>query len=229
MIKKNSVVLLSAGLDSTVNFYAALLETNVKLALTFDYGQRAASQEIDHAKKIADLQKIPHKVVNLSWLKDIGKSALTNETLTVPTGKTISLDNLQVSHSTARAVWIPNRNGVFLNVAASYAEGLEADIIVPGFNREEAATFPDNSLDFVRATRKAFNYSTANQVDVQCYTITMTKPEIVELGKKLNVPFDLIWPCYFSKPKWCGECESCKRTKRALMMGRLDASKLFEV
>ncbi len=100
-------------------------------------------------------------------------------------------------------------------------------MIVPGFNREEAVTFPDNSLDFIRATRKAFAYSTASKVDVQCYTINMSKTEIVDLGRKLQVPFNNIWPCYFNYDKWCGECESCLRAKRAFQLTKVDVSQLF--
>ena len=40
-----AVVLLSGGLDSAVNLKQALDETGVALALTFDYGQRAAARE----------------------------------------------------------------------------------------------------------------------------------------------------------------------------------------
>lgn len=225
--KKDSVVLLSAGLDSTVNFYSALVETNVKLAITFNYGQRAAQKEIECAQAIAKEKNVTHVVIDLPWLKDLGKSALTHETNIMPTGKSVSIDNPQISEATARSVWVPNRNGVFLNIAASFAESMNAEMIVPGFNREEAATFPDNSLDFIRSVRKAFVYSTSTKVDVQCYTIAMSKVEIVELGKKLNVPFEKIWPCYQAKEKWCGECESCLRTKRAFTVQRLDFKNLF--
>lgn len=227
-MKKDSVVLLSAGLDSTVNFYAALKESNVVLALTFNYGQKAAEKEIQRAKVIAEGNKIPHQVVELPWLKSLGKSSLTQDRSAIPIGKSVAIDNNQVSAATAKAVWVPNRNGIFLNIAAAYAESMAAELIVPGFNREEAVTFPDNSLDFVRSARKSFSYSTANMVDVQCYTITMSKVDIVDLGKKLNVPFDKIWPCYQAKENWCGECESCQRTKRAFKAHRLDMKHLFE-
>jgi 7-cyano-7-deazaguanine synthase len=226
--KKDSIVLLSAGLDSTVNFYAAKLETNIKLAITFDYGQKAAKKEIEFAKAIADSHNVKHQVVELPWLKDLGSSSLTQDKTSIPVGKNISLDNKQVSESSARAVWVPNRNGVFLNIAASYAESIKAEILVPGFNREEAVTFPDNSLDFIRASRKTFVYSTATGVDIQCYTIAMSKTEIVELGKKLLVPFNKIWPCYQANDLWCGQCESCQRAKRAFRASRLDFSHLFE-
>lgn len=226
-MKNKSVVLLSAGLDSTVNFYAALKETQVVLALTFNYGQRSASKEIKKAKELAALNKIPHLVVDLPWIKDLGLSGLTNEKGFIPTGKQISLDNLKVSTLTAKAVWIPNRNGIFMNIAAGYAESLEAKMIIPGFNAEEAACFPDNSFDFIRNLRKTFSLSTATGVDVQCYTITMTKPEIVKLGQDLKVPFDIIWPCYFAEDKWCGQCESCQRALRAFKIAKVPYEKFF--
>jgi 7-cyano-7-deazaguanine synthase len=171
---------------------------------------------------------VSHTVIELDWFKSLGKSALNHDAVSVPKIRSTSLDDRDLTTRTAKAVWVPNRNGLFLNIAACYAESLQAEMIVPGFNREEAVTFPDNSLDFMRATRKAFGFSTANQVDVQCYTITMSKIEIVELGIKLNVPFKKVWPCYFDHAKWCGECESCQRAKRAFKACKVDVGLHFE-
>ena len=195
-MKNGAVVLLSGGLDSTVNLYAAVKESNVRMAITFDYGQKAAAKEIAVSENLAALCGVPHTVIDLPWFKSLGASALNQSGSSIPKISSTSLDNTDITSRSAKAVWVPNRNGLFLNIAACYAESLMAEYIVPGFNREEAVTFPDNSLDFIRAMRKSFSYSTANHVDVQCYTITMSKIEIVELGKKLGVPFEKIWPCY---------------------------------
>lgn len=222
MIEK-AVVLLSAGLDSSVNFLAALREHEVSLALTFNYGQKAAEKEIEKSKKLAKLKSIPHRVIDLPWLKDLGTSGLTHNKGVIPMGRQVSIDNAKVSGVSAKAVWIPNRNGVFLNIAASFAESLKAKYIIPGFNAEEAATFPDNSFDFIRATRKSLSFSTANQVEVKCYTISMTKPDIAKLGMDLQLPFADIWPCYQNLEQWCGQCESCQRAKRAFKIARVDA------
>ena len=102
-MRKSSVVLLSAGLDSTVNFYAALQETGVKLALTFDYGQRAAAKEVAAARAIAALNQVRHTVVELPWYKDLGVSALTNESKQIPTGKRVGIDSEVLSASSAKA------------------------------------------------------------------------------------------------------------------------------
>ena len=127
------------------------------------------------------------------------------------------MDDLVTSKETAKSVWVPNRNGIFLNVAAGYAESLGADWIVPGFNKEEAATFPDNSAGSLEATTQALSYSTANKVQIKCFTTDKNKTEIVQMGQALKVDWTLMWPCYFSGEKWCGQCESCQRSKRALM------------
>jgi 7-cyano-7-deazaguanine synthase len=102
-----------------------------------------------------------------------------------------------------------------LTVAAGYAESLEASSVIVGFNREEAATFPDNSISYLVAIEKALFYSTKNHVKVICPTRTLDKKQIVRLAKERNFPFELLWSCYQNGNKMCGKCESCQRLKRA--------------
>lgn len=209
------LVLLSAGLDSTVNLFRAKNLHEIAGALTFDYGQRAAHKEVSCAAKICALLGIQHQVVSLPFFKGFGKSALIDSKLEIPKGDQVSIDNFQISTSTAKAVWVPNRNGIFLNIAAGFAEAMDCDVIIPGFNKEESTTFPDNTNEFLKALTHSFSYSTANKIRAVCYTTDLNKTEIVSLGQKLNVPWHLTWPCYFSDEKWCGQCESCQRAKRA--------------
>lgn len=210
-----SVVLLSSGMDSTVNLYEAIKAGSVELALTFHYGQRSAASEIAQSKNIANQLGVRHLTVELPFFKNWGSSSLLNESHTLPTNDEVKIENLEQSRRTAQSVWVPNRNGVFLNIAAGFAESLHADTIVPGFNKEESATFPDNSDDFVKASTRALSFSTANQVKIHCFTINLDKNEIVKRGIELKVDWSLIWPCYQNLDKWCGQCESCLRAKRA--------------
>lgn len=214
-MKQKSIVLLSSGLDSTVNLYEAHRSTEVLLALTFGYGQRAAKSEILSAKRLCDRLSIKHRTLELPFIKEFGKSSLTDERQTVPQGPDVSIDDLATSNRTASSVWVPNRNGIFMNVAAGFAEALGADLIIPGFNKEEAATFPDNTQEFLNALTHSFEFSTANHVKAHCYTTGLNKTDIVKRGLELNVDFSLSWPCYFTDEKWCGQCESCQRAKRA--------------
>ena len=92
---------------------------------------------------------------------------------------------------------------------------MEADFIIVGFNKEEAATFPDNSKAYIDAVNSSLSYSTKNKAKVKCYTHDMVKNEIAQIIVKEEVPWDSIWPCYHAGEKICGECESCKRFLRA--------------
>lgn len=220
-MKTKSVVLLSGGLDSTVNLYEALLKTEVVQVITIDYGQRALEKELQASRKLCQINNLDHQVMDLRWLKDLSASAITNDEGHIPTVE-VQIDDLKQSQLTAKRVWVPNRNGLFLNLAATVAESLEAQFVIPGFNAEEAKTFPDNSLQFIDALNQAFSFSTANQVKVNCYTSELDKTQIVKRGIELKVPFNLIWPCYFDGQIWCGKCESCLRSARAFAANGLN-------
>lgn len=221
-MKHKALVILSSGIDSTVNLYMAHREYDVLATLTFDYGQKSAPKELECAKKLSDQLGIKNIVIPLPWLKNLGQSSLTSENKNIPLGSQVSIESKSISDQTAKSVWVPNRNGVFLNIAASFAESLGCHYVIPGFNAEEASTFPDNSYEFLRALRKSFSYSTKSLVDIQCFTINMTKSDLVKMGQDLLVPFEQTWPCYQNLDQWCGECESCLRAKRAFRQGRVD-------
>lgn len=225
-MKPKAVVLLSAGLDSTVNLFKAHNECDVVLALSFDYGQKASLRELESAQKLSRYLGVKHKILDLKWFKEFNRSSLlTSEQ--VPIGSRVSIDDQQVSEQTAKMVWVPNRNGIFLNIAAGFAESLDADFVVPGFNAEEAATFPDNSESYMESLNQSFSFSTGNHVKVKCYTSSLVKTDIVKMGEALNVPWHLVWPCYFAREKWCGQCESCQRAKRAFREASVDVGPLF--
>ena len=202
-----SIILLSGGLDSLVSLGAGIKEYNIELALTFDYGQKPAKREIEASKKIADYYGIKHKVIELPFLKEITKTALVSGD--VPT------ENLGTEDS-AKAVWVPNRNGLFLNIAASFADADDYTHILFGANKEEGQTFPDNTQEFLDGINESFKYSTFKGVKVAAPLINSYKNDIVKLALELGIPLELAYSCYNSSEKNCGLCESCKNLKSAL-------------
>ncbi|RYD04478.1 hypothetical protein N752_13985 [Desulforamulus aquiferis] len=74
---------------------------------------------------------------------------------------------------------------------------------------------PDNTPEFAQAASAAMAFSTANQVKVLSYTGRLDKGEIVALGHRLGVPWQLLWSCYQAGENMCGRCESCRRFIRA--------------
>lgn len=217
MTRRKSIILLSGGLDSSANLAFTDYFDEPTLALTIDYGQKAAPAEIKAAAKMAKYYGVEHQVLDLKWLGALGGSALTSASMVVPQLKTSELDNEVVTKDSAKQVWVPNRNGVLINVAAAIAESKKAQQVVVGFNKEEAATFPDNSSQFLGVATLSLKYSTGNGVKVACYTDMMVKKEIVQALRNLpkEFPFKDVWSCYLNGDKPCGECESCKRFARA--------------
>lgn len=212
---KSSLILLSGGLDSALSLVLAKQNTEVRLALTFDYGQKAASQEIQAATQICKIYDIPHQILKIPDLMP-DSHPFVNQNQSAPTLAIDELDNPDLTQKTAKAVWVPNRNGILINLAAGIAEANGIDLVVVGFNKEEAQTFPDNSEAYLESLNQAFQYSTQNCVQVASPTSHLNKSEM--LAKILENDFDLtnLWSCYAAKEKMCGECESCQRFKRAL-------------
>ena len=210
-----SIILLSGGLDSLVSLAVAKDEFNIQLALTFDYGQKAVKQEIFASKNICEHYKIEHKVIALNWLKDITQTSLVSEK-EIPAVVLEDLNSLEFVENSAKSVWVPNRNGLFLNIAGCFADSYGYDYVLFGANKEEGQTFPDNTQDFVDSVTKEFEYSTQNRPKVVAPLINLNKNDIVKSAIKHSVPLELTRSCYSTKEKNCGVCESCVRLKSAL-------------
>jgi len=213
---KSALVLLSSGLDSTANLAFAIDEGISVSALTFDYGQNARSNELEHSKKICEYYGVEQKTINLPFFSDFSKSALHN-LAEMPEFSSSELDMETKTRASAAVVWVPNRNGVFIHIGAMVAESMQINTLLVGFNREEAETFPDNSKAYMDIENQALAYSTKNRVYLKSYTDGLSKREIVLATQELSkqFPLDLIWSCYRSGAARCGRCESCKRFERA--------------
>ena len=205
-----SIILMSGGLDSLVSLGLKKDELNIQLGLTFDYGQKAASKEIFASKKICEYYAIEHRVINLDWLASITQTALVAG-CDIPTG-----GRLDDSENSAKSVWVPNRNGLFLNIAGCFADSYGYDSIVIGANKEEGQTFPDNTQEFIDSVNQEFKFSTRVSPKVVAPLINCVKNDIVMLALKNGVPLELTMSCYQSGEKHCGICESCLRLKKAL-------------
>ena len=206
---KRAVVLLSAGLDSTVAMAEWLADGHgVALALTFDYGQKAAAREIAAAQTIATHYDVPHRVIELPWLKDLLPPSLH-------VGKTTPLAGTPEELMSVERVWVPNRNGVLLNIAASFAEANQSGFVIFGANAEEGAAFPDNTEEYRKAMSIALAYSTLNAVQVIAPLVQVDKQGIIRRGLALDVPLSRIWSCYEGGEIQCGACASCIRVREA--------------
>jgi 7-cyano-7-deazaguanine synthase len=212
-----AVILLSGGLDSSLNLALAARAGEARMALTALYGQRAEAAECRAAEALAKYYKVPWRSVNLEWLGTINPTGLTRPEQTLPHLALGELDQLDIISQSMKAVWVANRNGVLLNIAAAHAEAFGLNRVYVGFNREEAATFADNSQQFMTALNKSLSYSTLNGVEVRSFTTNLDKLEILKEAMAIELPLEHVWSCYEAGPERCWKCESCGRTKRGLL------------
>ena len=206
---KKAVILLSGGLDSLAALGFPQNDYSIELALTFDYGQKSLANEIDASQKICKYYNVVHKIIKLEWLKEISRTALVSDA-------DIPVSNLGTKES-AEAVWIPNRNGLFLNIAAAFADSFGFDYILYGANKDEGATFPDNTEEFRKEISKVFENSTLKKPQVVAPLINYTKNDIVRIAIENAMPLQFIYSCYSGGGKHCGICESCRHLKQALI------------
>ena len=168
------------------------------------------------ARQICARYNIRHEVIELPWLKQITGTARVSRQAEVPEPTEAELDEIKGrALETAHLVWVPNRNGAFINIAAAFGDALGLSRIVCGFNAEEGATFLDNTPAYVDAVNKSLTFSCEKPVQVVAPVIHFDKEEIIREGVRIEAPLDLSWSCYFAGRQPCGKCESCMRRARA--------------
>lgn len=206
MMDKKGIILLSGGLDSLISLDIAKKQCNIELALTFNYGQKAFKDEKEASEQIAKFYNIKHEIIELPFLKNITTNALTDPN-----------DN---NFNTLESVWIPNRNGLFLNIAACYCDKFGYDYIIFGANLEEGRAFSDNTKEYIEIADKFFKYSTAKHPLVLAPCVGFDKVQIINYAIDNAVNLNLIKSCYKdsnNSKKHCGECMSCKHLYKAIL------------
>lgn len=217
-----AVVLLSGGLDSTTALYLAKADGHEVHAISFDYGQRH-KRELQSAHAVAEAVGVAsHKVVSLN-LGAWGGSSLTDMNMTVEDG--------DVDRTDIPLTYVPARNMVFLSVAASMAEALDAQHIYIGVSQVDYSGYVDCRKVFIDAMENAINLGTVmsaeqgRHITVHAPFINMTKADEIRLGEKLGVDFSLTWSCYRGGEQPCGTCDSCLlRAKAFKEAGVVDTS-----
>ena len=210
---KKSIVLFSGGLDSTTAIYWALERYEKVFALTFDYGQRNRI-ELDMAGKVAQKLSVPQKILRVN-LKQIGGSSLTDTKLSLP-----QYERMEESEEGLPSTYVPFRNGIFLALAAAWAEVVGIKEIVCGFNVIDSPNYPDTRKQFVQAMQEAINLGTKaslspEKIQIIAPFLKMKKSDIIKEGLSLNVDYSFAISCYCGEEIPCQKCSSCVLRQKA--------------
>ena len=219
-MKKQAVLSLSGGMDSSTLLLHLLANDYEVTALSFDYGQKH-SVELERAQELVEYinlqllnknhppmpkgvtlgrvfgkQPITYQVIKLDGLSNLLKSSLVSGGAEVPEG--------HYAEENMKATVVPNRNKIFSSiiqaVALSIAESKNCNVdIAMGIHAGDHAIYPDCRQEFRDADYGAFTLGNWEAHRVSTYTpyLHTDKFGILEDGleccKKLGLDFDEVY------------------------------------
>lgn len=206
-----AVVLLSGGLDSTTVLAIAREQGFAPYALSFRYGQRHL-HELDAAKAVAERQGVARHVIAQIDLREFGGSALINDDIAVPKGRSAS----EMGHGIP-VTYVPARNTVFLSFALAWAETLGAQDLFIGVNALDYSGYPDCRPEYIAAYEAMANLATRAGVEggarlkIHTPLIAMSKADIVREGLRLQLDYSITSSCYDpgADGRPCEQCDAC--------------------
>ena len=210
-MKKNAIVLLSGGQDSTTCLYWAKKRYDKIEGIFFHYSQR---HEIEYecAKDIAKKTSIKLHEFTIPAFKKIGGSSLTND---------IEMDD---SSKKIPNTFVPGRNIIFLSFAAAVAYKSRINDIIIGVNEEDYSGYPDCRSNFIKSMNTSLQLGLEYEINIITPLQNLSKAGIWQLSDELGI-LDIIkkdtHTCYKGDRSklhsWgygCGECPSCLLRKK---------------
>jgi len=214
--KKTAVVLVSGGMDSALTAVYAI-KKYCPAFLHVNYGQRTEKRELKAFNDIADYFKVKKRlVVDISYLKEIGGSSLTD--------KEIKIVKPDLNSKEVPATYVSFRNANILSIAVSWAEVIKAERIYIGAVEEDSSGYPDCRKVFFDSFNKVISTGTQTGTKIKIVTpiINFSKKDIVFKSVKYKSPLHLTWSCYKENKIACGECDSCALRLRGFQSAGVD-------
>lgn len=200
-----SVVLVSGGLDSTTLLHWVVKAAKDDVhALTVSYGQRHI-KEIECAEYQCDLLNVPYSVLDLSFLSKF----LNSSSLIASSG--IEVPHVQeVMGDPQPSTYVPNRNMIFLSIAAAFAENIEASFLYYGAQVHDIYGYWDTTRSFLNKINEVFELNRKAKLKIQAPFINLRKSDIIKLGVyDLDIDYSQTWSCYNGTDLACGVCGTC--------------------
>jgi len=203
-----AVVLLSGGMDSTVLCARTVVEYDRVLALSVDYGQRHV-REVAAASRVAEYLRVEHQIIDLTTVGALLPSALTADQ-PVPHG--------HYADESMRVTVVPNRNAIFLMVAAGIAAARDMEVVRTAVHAGDHPVYPDCRPEFIRAASAAAHEGTGGRVWIDAPYVHASKADICADGPVWGAPLHLTWSCYEGGDVHCGRCGTCVERREAFLL-----------
>jgi 7-cyano-7-deazaguanine synthase len=206
----DSVVIVSGGMDSVTLLHHLIKEEQRKPAvITFLYGQKH-NKEINYAKSQTSLLGCrEHMVLDLALLLPLfAHSALVIGGAAVP-------DAGEVLGDPQPATYVPNRNMIFLALAAAYAETHGVGDVFYGAQRHDLYGYWDTTPQFLEQLNQVYRLNRKTPIKIQAPFVTYSKTDILRKGLELGVDYSQTWSCYQGRETACGRCPTCAERLQA--------------
>lgn len=201
-----TIVVLSGGMDSTTLLYRMLNEGNEVKAISFNYGQRH-SRELEQASRTCKKLGVEHKIVDISFIKEIvSNSALTGD-IPVPEG--------HYEAESMKLTVVPNRNMIMASIAIGWAVNLDYDEIALGVHAGDHTIYPDCRPEFIDALSEIAAVANFKSIGIVAPYLYSDKGDIAIEGKRLGVDYSSTQTCYVGTAIPCGRCGACQERAEA--------------
>jgi len=216
-MKKDSVIILSGGIDSITLLYAFV--SRIGLAISYRYCSKNNNNELRCASYHASKLGIAHMIVDLDFFDRFFRSSILLSGGDIPKNRSDT--------DAVKKVNVPFRNGIFLAVAAGIAESYGYQYVMIANHREDQS--PDSKVDFIEAMSVAMQLGTYRRIKVSAPFSDKRKSDLIRIGVGLGIDYNSTWSCYDGGALHCGVCPACLKRKQAFRdAGLLDPTK-YEV
>ncbi len=202
------VVLVSGGVDSSVlvHYVAKQLGKTGIHALSFNYGQRHSRELVCAAYQGKAAGAVEHRILDISFL---GPLLCEGSVLLAGGGAVPDLKDLPEKDLVQPPTYVPNRNMMFLAMAAAYAEAHGMREVYYGAQAQDEYGYWDCTREFLDRINGVLALNRKEAVNICAPFVDKSKAEIVEMGIALGVDFSHTWSCYRGEEKACGTCPTC--------------------
>ena len=200
----DSVVIVSGGMDSvTLLYYLFKVERRQPAVISFIYGQKH-SKEITCARAQVELLECSaHMVLDLALLQPLfASSALVSTEIDVP-------DIGAVQGDPQPPTYVPNRNMIFLALAAAYAESHGVIDVYYGAQQHDMYGYWDTTPQFLEQMNRVYALNRKTPITIKAPFVTWSKADILRAGLEMEVDYSQTWSCYEGRELACGRCPTC--------------------
>lgn len=211
---KSAVILLSGGLDSStlLHYVKDTLDSRPFYALTIRYGQKHVRETACAVAQARAAGVAEHRQMDIASFGDLvsAASVLTDPSVPVP-----ALAELAPGQLDQPPTYVPNRNMLFLALAAAFAEARGGADVFYGAQTQDRYGYWDCTPEFLNRMNAVLLLNRRQPVVLHAPFMMMRKSEILKIGLELGVNYAETWSCYRGQETACGVCPACVERRSA--------------